>query len=204
MADRKSKKDNIEHAKKLLRNILPAAVELRDEVFCQIIKQTTNNPSAESTLKGWQLMVLCLGAFPPSPTFAPYLKMYCNTSKEEGEGEMADFAGYALQHIDKIHTIGPRHEVPTGAELEVAQHMQKLEHKIYFLDGTFKEVSIDPWDTSTVRYGTRYGMVRYGTVLRYGTVRYGTVRYGTVSSMVRYGTVLCSSWLNMNTNEYEY
>jgi myosin-7 len=148
MADRKSKKDNIEHAKKLLRNILPAAVELRDEVFCQIIKQTTNNPSAESTLRGWQLMAICLGAFPPSPTFGPYLKTYCNTIKEEGAAELAEYAGFCLQSIDKIQTIGHRHEVPTTAELEFAQSMQKLEHKIYFLDGTFKEVAISPWDTS--------------------------------------------------------
>jgi hypothetical protein len=38
---------------------------LRDEIFLQLIKQTTKNPSAESTLLGWKLIYLCLKTFPP-------------------------------------------------------------------------------------------------------------------------------------------
>merc|ERR1712194_520880 len=94
-------------------------------------------------------MVLCLGAFPPSPTFAPYLKVFCDNHKDDEKEEIAKFASFALQQIDKVTVIGPRHEVPTSMELEVAQNMEKLPQKIYFLDGTFKEVEISPWDPST-------------------------------------------------------
>lgn len=52
MGDRKSSKPPIEHAKKLLRNLMLAPAGLRDEAFMQICKQTTANPKPESTTKG--------------------------------------------------------------------------------------------------------------------------------------------------------
>lgn len=38
---------------------------LCDELYCQIIKQTSRNPSVESLLLGWKLMYLCLNVFNP-------------------------------------------------------------------------------------------------------------------------------------------
>lgn len=39
---------------------------LRDEIFCQLIKQTTENRSTESLLLGWKLIYLCLSCFGPT------------------------------------------------------------------------------------------------------------------------------------------
>ena len=38
---------------------------LRDEIYAQIVKQTTDNPSEESVFFGWRLLFVCLLAFPP-------------------------------------------------------------------------------------------------------------------------------------------
>ena len=44
-----------------------------DEVFCQIIKECTNNPSPASTERGWALLYACLLCFAPSRELGKYL-----------------------------------------------------------------------------------------------------------------------------------
>jgi hypothetical protein len=42
------------------------AVDFRDELFCQLCKQLTNNPSRNSTVRGWVLLSLFASSFAPS------------------------------------------------------------------------------------------------------------------------------------------
>ena len=49
--------------------------ELRDEIFCQIIRQVTENPKEESTLRGWHFMTLCILAFLPGRSFNKVRKL---------------------------------------------------------------------------------------------------------------------------------
>ena len=43
--------------------------ELRDEIFCQLIRQVTENPKEDAILRGWHIITLCTIAFPPSKNF---------------------------------------------------------------------------------------------------------------------------------------
>ena len=43
--------------------------ELRDEIFCQLIRQVTENPREDAVIRGWQFLTLCVTAFPPGKGF---------------------------------------------------------------------------------------------------------------------------------------
>uniref|UniRef100_A0A4W4H1U9 Myosin VIIBb n=1 Tax=Electrophorus electricus TaxID=8005 RepID=A0A4W4H1U9_ELEEL len=40
--------------------------DIRDEIYCQICKQLTNNKNKNSSNQGWILLSICLGIFPPT------------------------------------------------------------------------------------------------------------------------------------------
>lgn len=69
--------DDIDHINFVLESGYNASCDqLRDEIFCQLCKQTTMNPSSKSTELGWELFMLCLAVFPPSSSFEKYLMDY--------------------------------------------------------------------------------------------------------------------------------
>lgn len=41
----------------------------RDEIYCQICKQLVKNRNQRSRMKGWTLLSICLGIFPPTNLF---------------------------------------------------------------------------------------------------------------------------------------
>ncbi|XP_056363557.1 rho GTPase-activating protein 39-like isoform X2 [Oenanthe melanoleuca] len=49
---------------------------LRDELYMQLVRQTTDNSSYRSLAWGWELMAISLAFFSPSPKFQSYLEGY--------------------------------------------------------------------------------------------------------------------------------
>lgn len=144
MGDRETGKEDTGHADKLLKICLHSPAELRDEVFCQLIKQTTKNPSPESTVKGWQLMAIVAGSIAPSPDFRPYLISFCQSAMASG-GQLGDYAKYALGRLAKTISLGPRREVPTSMEIEASRNREPVLVRVYHLDGTFDTVPVTSW-----------------------------------------------------------
>jgi len=62
MGERKSSKAPGGHVKKLAKMGIKADnEEFRDEIYCQIMKQISNNPDRGCNLRGWKLLALLLG-----------------------------------------------------------------------------------------------------------------------------------------------
>ncbi|NWY75917.1 MYO7B protein, partial [Erithacus rubecula] len=86
---------------------------IRDEIYCQICKQLTENSNRSSYARGWILLSLCLGCFPPSDTFVKYLLNFIHHGP-------TGYAPYCAERLRRTYTNGARTEPPSWLELQVA------------------------------------------------------------------------------------
>ncbi|KAF4528443.1 hypothetical protein B566_EDAN013448 [Ephemera danica] len=83
MTDRKAKPGNTLNSVALeICNVGYGKPGLRDELYIQICRQTTENPRKESLRRGWELLAICLAFFPPSDKFQSYLDGYMNRHRD--------------------------------------------------------------------------------------------------------------------------
>ncbi|KAG1812552.1 uncharacterized protein BJ212DRAFT_1569642 [Suillus subaureus] len=94
--------------------------ELRDEIYCQLMKQLNGNPNTESVFKGWQMLCVLLTAFPPSKNFETYLRSFMQQRTTQQEGRVDVIAKHCLRRLVAISKKGPRGKPPTMAEIETA------------------------------------------------------------------------------------
>jgi hypothetical protein len=55
-------------------------VELRDELYMQLVKQTRSNPNSTSRSRAWALFNLVASAMPPSKDFTGLISEYVHTA----------------------------------------------------------------------------------------------------------------------------
>ncbi|KAJ6646193.1 Myosin-VIIa, partial [Pseudolycoriella hygida] len=114
---------------------------LRDEIYCQICKQLSNNPHYTSYAKGWILLSLCLGCFPPSERFKQFLRAFL-----KGGPEL--YSEYCEQRFFRTLKNGLRTQPPSWLELQTTRTKAPIYLSITLMDGTTRPIEVDSASTA--------------------------------------------------------
>ncbi|XP_023565487.1 unconventional myosin-VIIb [Octodon degus] len=114
---------------------------LRDEVYCQICKQLSENPKASSRARGWILLSLCLGCFPPSERFLKYLLNFI------GQGP-AGYGPFCAERLRRTCANGVRMEPPTWLELQAVKSKKHIPIQVILVTGQSLTITVDSASTS--------------------------------------------------------
>ncbi|KAK7507605.1 hypothetical protein BaRGS_00001540, partial [Batillaria attramentaria] len=112
--------------------------ELRDEVFCQLCKQTTNNRSmrGKSKIKGWRLFALVAAYCDCSETLRPFLFKYLETTASDVNRTYNHAAALCLQNLRKTFKYGGRKNVPLREEVQALADGRNCKRFPFFYSGT--------------------------------------------------------------------
>ncbi|XP_062566068.1 myosin-VIIa-like [Saccostrea cucullata] len=93
--------------------------ELRDEIFCQVCKQLTNNPSRNSTVRGWVLLHLLAGCFTPTEKFFPCFLHFLRESSPI-------FACRVERLVRRTAIVGTRGYPPSWLEFQASKNCKPI------------------------------------------------------------------------------
>ncbi|KAE9414672.1 hypothetical protein Angca_006777 [Angiostrongylus cantonensis] len=115
---------------------------LRDEVYCQVIRQTTNNKSSkqESSIRGWRLLSILTAYFDCSLALRPYLVNYLVENANDHRRAYHGTAQICLQNLNQTIRYGGRKYLLSGMEVEEITNGKILKRQVYSLPGGMKKV----------------------------------------------------------------
>uniref|UniRef100_A0A8C2TTQ1 Unconventional myosin-X-like n=1 Tax=Coturnix japonica TaxID=93934 RepID=A0A8C2TTQ1_COTJA len=116
---------------------------LRDEVYCQLIKQTNHMPHPNSTgnLHHWQLMACMSCTFLPSRGILRYLKFHLRRVKDLFPGSEID--RYAQFITDSLKRTKTREFVPSQEEIQALLTREEMTTTVYCHGGGSCKITIN-------------------------------------------------------------
>uniref|UniRef100_A0A8C0DI85 MyTH4 domain-containing protein n=1 Tax=Balaenoptera musculus TaxID=9771 RepID=A0A8C0DI85_BALMU len=86
---------------------------LRDEIYCQAIKQITGHPRPGPCARGWTFLSLLTGYFSPSTSLMPYVTKFLQHSALSQE-----LARRCQEHLQRTVKYGGRRRLPSPGEMQ--------------------------------------------------------------------------------------
>uniref|UniRef100_A0A8C5A5F3 Myosin VIIBb n=1 Tax=Gadus morhua TaxID=8049 RepID=A0A8C5A5F3_GADMO len=114
---------------------------IRDEIFCQILKQLMGNGDKEVCLRGWTLLSMCLSSFPPSQILIKYLENFLRRGPK-------GYAAYCADRLRRTVANGEREEVPCEMELQATESKKPMDVTVSLMDGRKFTLQVDAACTS--------------------------------------------------------
>uniref|UniRef100_A0AAR2IPA7 Myosin VIIBa n=1 Tax=Pygocentrus nattereri TaxID=42514 RepID=A0AAR2IPA7_PYGNA len=114
---------------------------LRDEIYCQICKQLQENGNRSSFFRGWVLLSLCLGIFPPTERFIKYLQSFIRLGP-------VGYAPYCAERLRRTVANGVRGEPPSWLELQATKNKKPMAISVTLMDGRTINLPVDSASTS--------------------------------------------------------
>lgn len=92
---------------------------LRDEVYCQLMKQTTSNRSSnpDSSQRAWRLLSILAAYFTCSDALRPYLMEHLSAAASDRRRSAHGTASVCLSNLRKTQRCGGRKNVPSVEEV---------------------------------------------------------------------------------------
>uniref|UniRef100_A0A8C7GIQ5 Unconventional myosin-VIIa-like n=1 Tax=Oncorhynchus kisutch TaxID=8019 RepID=A0A8C7GIQ5_ONCKI len=115
--------------------------DLRDEIYCQICKQLQENGNRSSFYRGWILLSICLGIFPPTERFIKFLQSFIRF------GPMG-YAPYCAKRLRRTVANGVRGEPPSWLELEATKSKKPIAVSVTLMDSRTISLPVDSSSTS--------------------------------------------------------
>ncbi|XP_006895075.1 PREDICTED: unconventional myosin-X [Elephantulus edwardii] len=121
---------------------------LRDELYCQLIKQTNKvpHPGSVGNLYSWQILACLSCTFLPSRGILKYLKFHLKRIREQFPG--TEMEKYSLFIYESLKKTKSREFVPSRDEIEALIHRQEMTSTVYCHGGGSCKITIDSHTTA--------------------------------------------------------
>ncbi|XP_055964932.1 unconventional myosin-X isoform X1 [Sorex fumeus] len=121
---------------------------LRDELYCQLIKQTNKvpQPGSPGNLYSWQILTCLSCTFLPSRGILKYLKFHLKRIREQFPG--TEMEKYALFIYESLKKTKCREFVPSRDEIEALIHRQEMTSTVYCHGGGSCRITINSHTTA--------------------------------------------------------